>query len=366
MDGGSSKEKRGANGSDEGWCQEHQEPSSRMTLAYEKPYKVCQVCGKTYRDRNTYLMETEPVRGNPEYPEGKMPADDGDGWYYELRNCACGATLAEKIRSERDRSPLGLLRRRMFRELLEHYMNVHEMGRDEARRAVMERYEPFFRGHMGRQPGAPEGERGPWNSHGPSSGELGRLLDKRGIGPAACLDVDEAIWERFGRTAAVLVLDSSGFTRKTQRLGIVGFLALIADLRRRLWPILGTYGALVRKAEADNLLAVFPDVEDAVRCAMACQRNVRLTNAGRSEVDTLEICIGVGYGRLLVIGDEDVFGDEMNLASKLGEDVAGPGEVLLTEAAWEAVRERIPGLEAEPRSLEISGVELRYYLLHWV
>ena len=38
---------------------------------------------------------------------------------------------------------------------------------------------------------------------------------------------------------------------------------------------------------------------------------------------------GVGFGDVLEL-DGDVFGAEVNLASKIGEDLARPGEVLLT------------------------------------
>ena len=79
----------------------------------------------------------------------------------------------------------------------------------------------------------------------------------------------------------------------------------------------------------------------------------------------LQICIGVGFGRLLVVGDEDVFGEEVNLASKLGEDVAGPGEVLLTESAWRAVQDAFQGFEVEERTLDLAGVQAPYYALDW-
>jgi len=39
------------------------------------------------------------------------------------------------------------------------------------------------------------------------------------------------------------------------------------------------------------------------------------------------------FGRVLKIGDEDVYGHEVNLASKLGEDIARGGEILVTPGA---------------------------------
>ena len=47
--------------------------------------------------------------------------------------------------------------------------------------------------------------------------------------------------------------------------------------------------------------------------------------------------IGIGYGDTLVIGDEDLFGSEMNVACKLGEDIAGLDEILITTAAYTAL-----------------------------
>ena len=43
--------------------------------------------------------------------------------------------------------------------------------------------------------------------------------------------------------------------------------------------------------------------------------------------------IGIGYGDVLANGPGGVMGEEMNLTAKLAEDIAGPGETLLTAAA---------------------------------
>lgn len=52
------------------------------------------------------------------------------------------------------------------------------------------------------------------------------------------------------------------------------------------------------------------------------------------------LCVGIGYGRVLRIGDLDVFGAEVNAASKLGEDIAKANEVLVTQAARAAANTR--------------------------
>ena len=53
-----------------------------------------------------------------------------------------------------------------------------------------------------------------------------------------------------------------------------------------------------------------------------------------------ECCIGVGYGEFHQIGPNLTMGDEMNCASKLGEDIARGGETLVTESVRRALAAR--------------------------
>ena len=71
----------------------------------------------------------------------------------------------------------------------------------------------------------------------------------------------------------------------------------------------------------------------ALACAIEMQRMCKSVNARRAEEEQIILCVGVGHGRILKIGDDDVFGHEVNLASKLGEDTAKGGEILVTQAA---------------------------------
>jgi class 3 adenylate cyclase len=60
---------------------------------------------------------------------------------------------------------------------------------------------------------------------------------------------------------------------------------------------------------------------------------------------------GLGFGRVLRIGDADVFGEEVNAAYILGEDTACAYEILVTKAARDAA-----GNSAGLRFEEISDV----------
>ena len=53
-------------------------------------------------------------------------------------------------------------------------------------------------------------------------------------------------------------------------------------------------------------------------------------NRDKPEEEKILLCIGLGFGTMLRIGDADVFGAEVNAASKLGEDTAEAWEILVT------------------------------------
>ncbi len=190
-------------------------------------------------------------------------------------------------------------------------------------------------------------------------GELERLLALRNDHPERLSDIDQRIHEEFAETHAVLVLDMCGFSRLTARYGIIHFLSMIHRLHGIVLPIIRANGGTVVKTEADNVFAVFPDVPPAVATAIQIQERLDAANVFLPEDWDLHASLGIGYGELLMIGDDDMYGNEMNLASKLGEDIAGRGEVFLSEAA----HARVAGGNYEPRQIPISAMTVTAYKL---
>jgi len=193
---------------------------------------------------------------------------------------------------------------------------------------------------------------------GDDEAELSRLLDARNEHPESLAEIDGEIWRRFGHTRAVLVLDMCGFSRLTMRYGITHFLAMIRRLQTLVRPVIAEGGGRLVKTEADNVFATFDDVPPALATARAIQRSLDAANTYLPEDWDLHAGIGIGYGPILLIGDEDLFGSEMNVASKLGEDVAARGEILLSSAARERVASEFDATEI---AVELSGLTLRAY-----
>jgi adenylate cyclase len=192
--------------------------------------------------------------------------------------------------------------------------------------------------------------------------ELRRLLHARNEHPERLAEIDAAIQERFTRTLAVLVLDMSGFSRLTHRYGIVHFLAMIQRMQDLVLPVVtdARWDGRLLKLIADNVYATFPDAPQAVGAAQEVQRRLAIANHVLPADWDLHVSIGIGYGPMLAVGDDELYGHEMNIASKLGEDVGCGGDILLTPAA----HARLPtGTTAETCACTISALELCYFKL---
>ena len=71
--------------------------------------------------------------------------------------------------------------------------------------------------------------------------------------------------------------------------------------------------------------------------------------------------IGIGYGHILNIEDQDLFGDEVNLSCKLSEDIASRNAILFTERAYAQLPE--PRSNLARQEVSVSGLTLVYYEL---
>lgn len=162
--------------------------------------------------------------------------------------------------------------------------------------------------------------------------ELAALLTQRRQAGDDRHAIDASIHARFGRIHAVMYTDLVGFSRVVEAFGILHFLQLIQESEALFLPLIVQHRGHCIKHEGDSLLVVFDAPQDALDAARAMVAATIAVNPGRAPEDRIEVCIGLGYGSILRIDHNEVWGAEVNAASKLGEDLAKGGEVLVTDS----------------------------------
>ncbi len=152
---------------------------------------------------------------------------------------------------------------------------------------------------------------------------------------------EERFREKHVERLAILVLDITGFTLAAMHAGELHALLRILDVQKVCGPVFEKFGAKLVRAFADDMTAIFTDPQVALDAALEIQRRMEQWNSGPDAVKNApQCCIGIGYGDVFAIGPNRAMGDEMNRASKLGEDVADGGEILISAGVYEQVRQR--------------------------
>ena len=143
--------------------------------------------------------------------------------------------------------------------------------------------------------------------------------------------VEQKIWATFGEPWTVMFTDLSGFSRKVADFGIVHFINVIVESEKLFAPILAAHNGFLIKREGDSLLIIFRRPIDALNCAIEMQHACQRYSNSKPPEEKVLLCLGMSHGEILRLGSDDVFGEAVNSASKLGEDTADPDEILLTQ-----------------------------------
>ena len=141
------------------------------------------------------------------------------------------------------------------------------------------------------------------------------------------------------RLAAILAADVVGSCRL---IGIdeEGTLAQLKALRKTLFdPKIAEHHGRVVKNTGDGALVEFASPVDAVRCADEIQRGMAEQNTNVPQDKRIEFRIGIHVGDI-IIGDDDIFGDGVNIAARL-ETLAEPGGILVSGTAYDYVRNKV-------------------------
>ena len=167
------------------------------------------------------------------------------------------------------------------------------------------------------------------------------------------------IWEQFGTEGAVFISDMASFSSTSRKIGVCHFLKMIHRARQIIAPLITDNSGLLMKCDADNCYAYFERTDDAIQASFDINAALFESNDQRSIAEQIYVSVGIDHGRVLLIGDKDYYGDPVNTASKLGEDLAIKAETLVTERAIEQSKFEVPET-AERMVARISEIEIQY------
>ena len=156
------------------------------------------------------------------------------------------------------------------------------------------------------------------------------------------------------RLAAIFAADVAGYSR-LMGTDEEGTLERLKALRRQLIDpkIAERHGRIV-KTTGDGLLAEFPSVVDAVRCAAEVQRGMLDREPEVPDERRIRLRIGINLGDVIAEGD-DIFGDGVNVAARL-EALAEPGGICISGMVHDQIRDKLPYLFADRGEQSVKNI----------
>jgi len=146
--------------------------------------------------------------------------------------------------------------------------------------------------------------------------------------------------------------DMKGFTTlsSTQSRAQLQHLLDLQDSLMR--PVFKLFGGRVVKTIGDAFMVVFESPTNAVLCGMKIQENILNHNAIAPSSDQFEVRIAVNAGEVSINADGDVFGEAVNIASRI-ESISEPNEVYFTESVYLSMnKNEIPTADVGERHLK--------------
>ena len=127
--------------------------------------------------------------------------------------------------------------------------------------------------------------------------------------------------KRKRRLAAIIFTDIVGYTELSSKDEEKAY-ELVKQQRSLLRPIVNNFEGEWLKEMGDGLLLSFPSSKEAVNCAIKIQQSTK-------EIPDLNLRVGIHQGDI-IIEDNDVFGDDINIASRI-EPFAASGGIAVSQ-----------------------------------
>jgi class 3 adenylate cyclase len=74
----------------------------------------------------------------------------------------------------------------------------------------------------------------------------------------------------------------------------------------------------------------------------------------------VHVAIGIDYGKILILNDDDMYGDPVNRACKMGEDIGKADEILISKEAMDMIPEEAQ-IQGKLIEVSIGGLTMPAY-----
>ena len=157
------------------------------------------------------------------------------------------------------------------------------------------------------------------------------------------------------RLAAILAADVVGYSRLMGRDENGTLARFKGHVAERLEPALDRHGGRLVKLTGDGALVEFTSAVGALGAAVEFQQAMAETNRDQPMDAAMVFRIGVNLGDL-IDDDDDIYGDEVNIAVRL-EAQAPPGGIVVSRTVHEAVAGRLKATFADLGTLALKNIE---------
>jgi adenylate cyclase len=140
------------------------------------------------------------------------------------------------------------------------------------------------------------------------------------------------------KLTTILCADVYGYSKLMEQ-DEVATLAMLKVCRDAIDGLIARHRGRVVSTAGDSLLADFPSVVEAVRCAVEIQQELAGRNRSLPDGRRMAFRIGINLGDVMV-DRGDLYGEGVNVAARL-EALAEPGGICISRTVYDQVRNKL-------------------------
>jgi adenylate cyclase len=162
------------------------------------------------------------------------------------------------------------------------------------------------------------------------------------------------------RLAAILAADIAGYSA-LMGADEEGTVRNLKAHQAVIVPMIGQHGGRIIDTAGDGILAEFPSVLGAVKCALAIQRTMAERNEPVEPAKRMQYRIGINQGDV-VVDDARAYGDGVNIAARL-ESITNPGGICVSGKVHDEIAGKIEAqwVDLGPQTLKNISQPIRVH-----